>query len=165
MASVQIRSFSGPNTGKCGPEKTPYLDSFHSVKGHQIDITRVIMVFAVLTSNNKLPAFPSTFMVKFNLFLPIGFSIRKHLFKVNNRKNIEASLDVILVSLLFDTKLPVYIYLFKVISKNTRKRCEICSRLTIKTSERHRWRRFVFIINFAHISHLFLVFLSVTLNK
>ena len=23
--------FSGPNTGKCGPEKTPYLDTFHAV--------------------------------------------------------------------------------------------------------------------------------------
>ena len=31
MKSVQIRNFSGPNTGKYGPEKTPYLDTFHSV--------------------------------------------------------------------------------------------------------------------------------------
>ena len=23
--------FSGPNTGKYGPEKTPYLDTFHAV--------------------------------------------------------------------------------------------------------------------------------------
>ena len=24
--------FSGPNTGKYGPEKTPYLDTFHAVQ-------------------------------------------------------------------------------------------------------------------------------------
>ena len=34
-------------------------------------------------------------------------------------------------------------------------RCEICSKLTIKTPKRRHWRRFgVFIINFEHISHL-----------
>ena len=31
---------------------------------------------------------------------------------------------------------PPNIYLFKVSNKNTRKRCEICSKLTIKTPER-----------------------------
>ena len=31
VKSVQIRSFSGPNTGKYGPEKSPYLDTFHAV--------------------------------------------------------------------------------------------------------------------------------------
>ena len=51
VKSVQIRSFSGPyfpvfgvNTeslriqskyGKYGPEKTPYLDTFHAVLAHQ----------------------------------------------------------------------------------------------------------------------------------
>ena len=24
--------FSGPNTGKCEPEKTPYFDTFHAAK-------------------------------------------------------------------------------------------------------------------------------------
>ena len=34
-------------------------------------------------------------------------------------------------------------------------RCEICSKLTIKTSKRRHWVRFgVFIVNFGHISHL-----------
>ena len=32
---------------------------------------------------------------------------------------------------------PVNIYLFKVNNRNTRKRCEICSKLTIKTPEQH----------------------------
>ena len=31
VKSSQIRSFSCPNTGKYGPEKTPYLDTFHTV--------------------------------------------------------------------------------------------------------------------------------------
>ena len=38
-------------------------------------------------------------------------------------------------------------------SRNTRKRCEICSKLTMKTPERHHWRRScVFIGNFENIS-------------
>ena len=58
------------------------------------------------------------------------------------------------------------IYLFKVNNRNTRKRHEICSNLTLKTPERRQWRRSgVFIVNFGHISHLFLVFLLLTLNK
>ena len=49
--------------------------------------------------------------------------------------------------------------------RSTRTRCEICSKLTIKTPERRHWRRSdVFIVNFEHISHLVLVFLSLTLN-
>ena len=40
-------------------------------------------------------------------------------------------------------------YLFKANNRNTRKRCELCSKLTIKT--RH-WRRSgIFIVNFEHI--------------
>ena len=51
-------------------------------------------------------------------------------------------------------------YMFKVNNRNTRTRCEICSKLTIKTPERWQWRRSgVFIVNFEHISHLALVFL------
>ena len=41
----------------------------------------------------------------------------------------------------------------------------IYSKLTIKTPERCHWRRCGVIVNFEHISHLFLVFLLVTLNK
>ena len=53
---------------------------------------------------------------------------------------------------------PAKIYLFKVNNRNTRKRCEICSKLTIKTPS-------VFIVKFEHISYLFLVFLLSTLNQ
>ena len=45
-------------------------------------------------------------------------------------------------------------YLFKVISRNTRKRRAICRKLTINTVESHSG---VFIVNFKHISHFFRV--------
>ena len=50
-------------------------------------------------------------------------------------------------------------YLFKVSNTNTRKMCEICSELTIKTPEWRQWRRSsVFIVNFEQISHVVMVF-------
>ena len=54
--------------------------------------------------------------------------------------------------------LPVSTYLFKVDNRNTGKRSEISLDLTIKTPERRHWcRSGVFIVNFEHISHLFLL--------
>ena len=53
---------------------------------------------------------------------------------------------------------PGNIYLFVVNNRNTGKRSEICSKLKTKTSERCQW-------SFEHISHLFLVFLLLTLSK
>ena len=50
--------------------------------------------------------------------------------------------------------------MFKVNNRNTRTKCNICSKLTIKTSDRCHWRRSgVFIVNFEHISFLVLVVL------
>ena len=58
------------------------------------------------------------------------------------------------------------IYLLKLNDRNARIRCEICSKLTIKTTERHNRRRSgVFTVNFEHISHLAIVFLLLTLNR
>ena len=55
---------------------------------------------------------------------------------------------------------------FKINNRNTRKKCEICSKLTIKMPEQHYWwRSGVFIVNFEYISQLFLVFPSLTLSK
>ena len=54
---------------------------------------------------------------------------------------------------------------FKVSSRNTRKKSEICSKLTVKTVEQRQRRSGVFIVIFEHISNLFLVFLLWTLNK
>ena len=39
------------------------------------------------------------------------------------------------------SRYPASNYMFKVSSKNTRTRCEICSKLTIKTPERRLWLR------------------------
>ena len=48
---------------------------------------------------------------------------------------------------------PANIYLFKVKYKNTRKRCEICSKLTIKTPERRQCRHSgVFIVDFGQVN-------------
>ena len=61
---------------------------------------------------------------------------------------------------------PAGIYMFKVNNRNTRKRCEICSKLTIKIQEQRHWcRSGIFIVNFEHISRLALVFVLLTLNK
>ena len=47
------------------------------------------------------------------------------------------------------------IYLCKVKIKNTRRMCEICSNIWIKTRERCQWRcSGVFIVNFEQISHI-----------
>ena len=44
--------------------------------------------------------------------------------------------------------------------------CEIHSNLTINTTERRHWRHsVVFIVNSEHISHIVMVFLSLSLNK
>ena len=54
----------------------------------------------------------------------------------------------------------------KSIIKNTRKRCEICSKLTVKTPLQRHWRcSGVFIVKLEHISNLFLSFLLQILNK
>ena len=62
--------------------------------------------------------------------------------------------------MVFSITFPAGIYLLKIINTNTRARCKICSKLTIKTPERQHWcRSVVFIVNFEHISHLVLAFL------
>ena len=63
---------------------------------------------------------------------------------------------------LWSHMLPVNIYLFKVNNRNTRKRCEICSKLTIKTSDVGSG---AFNVNFLMLTLLFQVFLLLTLNK
>ena len=58
------------------------------------------------------------------------------------------------------------IYLLKVNKRNTKTRCKICSKLTIKIPERRQCRRFgIFIVNFEHIAQLILVFLLLTLSR
>ena len=57
---------------------------------------------------------------------------------------------------------PASIYLLKVNKRNIRTRCDICSKLTIKTSEQFQWD--AFIVNFEDISHLVLVCPLLTLS-
>ena len=57
--------------------------------------------------------------------------------------------------------IPANIYLLKVNDRNTRTRREIYSKLKIKTSDDVA----VFIVNFEHVSHPFLVFLLLTLSR
>ena len=58
--------------------------------------------------------------------------------------------------------LPSRLLHVKVNNRNTRTRCEICPKLTIKIPEQRHWR--VFIVNFENISHLILVYLLLNLN-
>ena len=70
---------------------------------------------------------------------------------------------VCLIRYVWVSECPAGIYLLKVI---IRTRCEICSKLTIKTPEqRQRCRSGVLIDNFEHVSYLVLVFLLLTLNR
>ena len=50
---------------------------------------------------------------------------------------------------------PANIYWFKVNNKNIRKRCTICSKLTIKTPERRQWRLLVFLLWILKIFYTF----------
>ena len=60
---------------------------------------------------------------------------------------------------------PDGIYLFKVNNEDNRTMCQICSKLTITTTERYSWRRSsVFIVNFEQILHIVLAFLLLTFN-
>ena len=57
-------------------------------------------------------------------------------------------------------------YMFKFNNRNTRTRCEISPKLTIKIPERRHWRRTgIFIVNFEYISRLVLVFILLTLSR
>ena len=59
---------------------------------------------------------------------------------------------------------PQLAYMLKANNRTTRTRCEICSKLTVKTPERRWHGSGVFIVNLKHISHLALMFLLSTFN-
>ena len=57
-----------------------------------------------------------------------------------------------------------HLHVHKVNNRNSRTRCEVCLKLTIKTPKRHHWRLSgVLIVNFKHISHPVLLFPWLTL--
>ena len=87
-----------------------------------------------------------------------------NLFKVHNQSSIVFAVNfehtqaiIQHIDLVFFIAFPADIYLFKVNITNTRKRCKIHSELTIKVTERHWSRSGFFIVNFEHISYLFVV--------
>ena len=56
--------------------------------------------------------------------------------------------------------------MYKVNNKNTRARCEVCSKLTVETPEPRLWLcSDVFIVDFEHISYLALGVSIVALNS
>ena len=57
-----------------------------------------------------------------------------------------AKVYVVEIEYIYSGKSPASNYMFKVNNKDTRTRCEICSKLTIKTPK--------VIVNFEHISQL-----------
>ena len=99
-------------------------------------------------------------------------SVALNIFKADNKVIKIGSTDFVLVHLILTSKTSiktynwVNIYLFKFNNNNTRKRCEICLKLTIKTPERRPSPHSdIFIVNSEHILHFFLVFLLLTLNN
>ena len=71
----------------------------------------------------------------------------------------------VMIMLLFSSS-PVDKYIVKVNNRNTRTRCETCSKLTIKTSGRRCWLcSGVFFVNFEHISHLVLASVLLTFRR
>ena len=58
---------------------------------------------------------------------------------------------------------PTNNYLYKVNNKNKREGCEICSKLTPERCQRRRSG--VIVDSFGYISHVFLEFLLLTLNR
>ena len=64
---------------------------------------------------------------------------------------------------MYMANVPAGNYMFKFNNRNTKTRCEICSKLTIKTPERcqicTKVTGGVFIVNFENTSHLVLMFL------
>ena len=81
-------------------------------------------------------------------------------------KMLGSSQSSLIIQSLSIRAIPTVNYIFKVNNRNTSRRCETCSKLTIKTPERRHWRRSgVVIVNFEHISHLVQVFLVLTRSR
>ena len=56
-------------------------------------------------------------------------------------------------------------YMLKVNNRNTRKSCEMCSKLPLKITKRRYWRCYWRIVNFEPILQIFLVYLLLAFNR
>ena len=84
---------------------------------------------------------------KFMFYLHLGRKFRAEDMSVSDLFTDDELFDILVISSI--KIFSVAIYLFKVNDGNTRTRCEICSKLTIKTPERRHWHHsVVFIVNF-----------------
>ena len=82
----------------------------------------------------------------------------------NEAKTLIQNVPAIDIAWILFLAITVGIYLFKDSDRNTITMCEICSKLTIKTTEWRQWRRsVVFIVKFEWISHIVLVLLGVSI--
>ena len=88
----------------------------------------------------------------------MGYSIITKLtgFCVHYEKKTDDRSDLLRIFFVVPTHkyIPTDIYLFKVTNRITGKRCEICSKLTIKTERRHL-RRLMFLLLTLSIFHIF----------
>ena len=98
---------------------------------------------------------------------PMGLYFGRICLEFNGPMHIRMRLCCVILRCAPNAKsIPANTYLFKFNNRNTRKRGEIFSKLTIKKPERRQRRRSgVFIANFENISHLFLMLLLLNLSK
>ena len=124
-------------TGRIQTKHTPYVNNFVVANSlHELDPLENNNPACTTTSHEEPPVFGSLIGIRSAKLTSLGLLMN-----------------------------PVGIFMFKVNNRNTRTRCEICSKLTIETPERRQWcRSGVFIVNLEHLSHLVLVFLLLTLS-
>ena len=98
-----------------------------------------------------------------DMLLIFRFDIYLRLFLIIvKQKNVRLKIYL----LLFTMPYPENKYLLEIKNTNTRKRCKICSELIIKTPKWRHWQRSgLLVVKFEHTSHLFLLFLLLTVNK
>ena len=137
---------------------TYYIKLFRGEVGRHNGIFMSLLLLVAETIRSCRNESEVLFLVHFSQFINgvnIGF---------NQMKNSSFSLFIMIkVSVVL---FPAKIYLFKIVNRNTRKGCEICSKLTMKILEGPQWFCLgVFIVNFGHISWPFIVFLWLTLNR
>ena len=87
-----------------------------------------------------------------NLLMDISVHGQKSMMQILPNSGICLLTIFVKISIIYDIvlniPLPASIYLLKVNNRNNRKRCKICSTLTIKTPERRQWPRYdVFMVN------------------
>ena len=118
-----------------------------------------------MENKNPMLAVPQLLLLmRFILSLLLHVSLgplENFISKQNDKIQLYESLVTIYINLHYACINPAKNYLFKVSNRNSRKRCEICTKLTIKTPERRHWRRSgIFIVN---IEHIFIPFSSVSI--